>query len=78
VPDLVLISCARSETLESAARTVQSVRKAVPEGPVIAVGGALRTDKNEVKNRTGADIVTNIAAEAVAYCSRHARSLKRS
>lgn len=77
-PDLVLISCARSETLESAARTVQTVRKAVPEGPVIAVGGALRTDKNEVKNRTGADIVTNIAAEAVAYCSRHARSLKRS
>lgn len=74
-PDLVLITCARAETLEYAQQVVQTIRTTLKDGPVIAVGGALQVDKEEVKERTGADIVTSIAAEAVAYCSKHAKPM---
>lgn len=76
VPDLVLITCARLETLESVAQTVQLVRKALPDGPIIALGGAIEVSANELKEKTGVDIVTNVAAEAVGFCNEHINSEK--
>lgn len=73
-PDMVLISCARWETLESAANTVQTIRKAVAKPPLIALGGALTTPADTVIERTGVDIVTSVAEEAVAICARRVKS----
>ncbi len=78
VPDVILITCARWETLESVTQTVQLVRKALPDGPVIALGGAIEAPAKEVKEKTGVDIVTNVAAEAVALCNEHINSKKAS
>jgi methanogenic corrinoid protein MtbC1 len=77
-PDLVLITCARRETLETAAKTVQTIRKAALREPVIALGGAVQADEDEIKEQTGVDIVTNVAVEAVAFCTRQIRSQKPS
>lgn len=77
-PDLILITCGRRETLESVAQTVQIIRKTLPGGPVIAVGGAVSLDKSEVKELTGVDIVTNVAAEAVTFAGKHIRSQRSS
>jgi methylmalonyl-CoA mutase cobalamin-binding subunit len=68
VPDVVLITCARRETLESVANTVQTIRKAVSAAPLIAVGGAMKMKPQDVLDVTGADIVTNVAEEAVTLC----------
>jgi methanogenic corrinoid protein MtbC1 len=73
IPDLVLITCARSETLESVANTVQTIRNAVSNGPLLALGGALKMKQEDVIERTGVDLVTNVAEEAVAVCARRAR-----
>lgn len=73
-PQLVLITCARRETLESAAETVQRVRNAVVPAPVIALGGALTMNKEAVIERTGVDVVTNDVGEAVALASDNRRS----
>ena len=75
-PDLVLITCARLETLESVAHTVQLIRKALPDGPIIALGGAVEGPAKELKEKTGVDLVTNVAAEAVGFCSEHINSEK--
>ena len=77
-PDLVLITCARRETLETATKTVQTIRKAALRAPVIALGGAVQADEDEIKEQTGVDIVTNVAVEAVAFCTRQIRSQKPS
>jgi methanogenic corrinoid protein MtbC1 len=77
VPDLILITCSRSETLESVTNTVQTIRKVASGGPVIAVGGAMNTDREIVLQMTGADIVTNLAGEAVALCAERARPCGR-
>ncbi len=76
IPDLVLITCARRETLESVARTVQTIRTAAPTGPIVAVGGAMKMKEKDVIDLTGADIVTNVAEEAVAYCTKRKISQK--
>lgn len=73
-PDLVLITCSRREALETVANTVQIVKKAVSEAPVLAVGGALKLKKEEVLERTGADIVTSVAEEAMSFCAKRIRS----
>ncbi len=75
-PDLILVTCARRETLESARNTVQTIRKAVPVPPVLAVGGALKVEKEVVIEFTGADIVTNLAEEAVAFCMKRIKAQK--
>lgn len=77
-PDLVLITCARRETLETVGKTVQVIRKAALRGPVIALGGAVQADEDEIIEQTGVDIVTNVAVEAVAFCTRQIRSQKPS
>ncbi|WP_375227363.1 cobalamin B12-binding domain-containing protein [Roseobacter sp. S98] len=68
-PDLILITCARAETLESVCRTVQTIRSAVGSDVVIAMGGAIDGDNRELKELTGVDIVTRRVAEAVSYCT---------
>ncbi|MFK7765039.1 MAG: B12-binding domain-containing protein [Roseobacter sp.] len=73
VPDLILMSCARRETLRSITNTVQVIRNAVSEPPVLAVGGALKLNSEAVLEKTGVDIVTSNAGEAVAFCGRRRR-----
>ncbi len=73
VPDLILMSCARYEVLETIANTVQVIRNAVSDPPVLAVGGALEMNKEDVAEQTGVDIVTSSAEEAVAFCGRRRR-----
>lgn len=70
VPDMILMSCSRREILETIASTVQVIRKAVSDPPVLAVGGAFKVNKEYVAEKTGADIVTSNAEEAVAFCGR--------
>lgn len=77
-PDLVLITCARRETLESVRNTVQVIRNTVAVAPTLVVGGALKVTKEEVIELTDADIVTNIAEEAVAHCVKRIKSQKPS
>lgn len=72
-PDVILITCPRRETLESVTNTVQTIRNAVSESPVLALGGAIGLEKEDVIEMTGVDIVTNVAAEAVALCARRTK-----
>jgi methanogenic corrinoid protein MtbC1 len=76
VPDLVLITAARYETLESVAVAVHVLRSELKNGPMIALGGAVvELEKNKnLKDLTGVDIVTSSAAEAVAFCAKSARA----
>ena len=76
IPDMILISCARLETLEIAADTVQTIRQVVSDAPLIALGGALEMRAETVIEKTGVDIVANTAEEAVAVCSRRVNSQK--
>lgn len=73
-PDLVLITCARRESLESASETVQTVRNAVTPNPVIALGGAIKMKKEAVIERTSVDIVTSAVEEAVSLTAERRRS----
>ncbi|MEM9576989.1 MAG: hypothetical protein AAF999_08235 [Pseudomonadota bacterium] len=73
VPDIILITCARRETLETVTNTVQIIRNAVSECPVLALGGAIEMKKEDVIKMTGVDIVTNVAEEAVALCATRAK-----
>jgi len=73
-PHLVMITCARRETLESAAETVQTIRGAMVPAPVIALGGAIDMKKEAVIERTSVDVVTNVAEEAVSLAASHHRS----
>lgn len=73
-PDLVLISCARRETLKTATETIQTIRAALPKGPVIALGGAVLDDADDLKEQTGVDIVTSSAKDAVAFCAKSGKT----
>lgn len=73
-PDLILITSARRETLESVAQTVKTIRKSSTNPPLIAVGGSMQVPEEDVIELTGADFVTNAAEEAVARCARRLKS----
>lgn len=75
-PDLVLITCARRETLESVRKTVQVIRNSIAVPPVLAVGGAIKMAQEEIVELTDADIVTNLAEEALALCVKRIKSRK--
>ncbi|WP_299968827.1 cobalamin-dependent protein [uncultured Roseobacter sp.] len=77
-PDLVLISCARREGLETVAETVQTIRTSAPAGTIIALGGAVLQDADALEERTGVDIVTRNAKDAVSQFSRSGRTPTRS
>jgi len=68
VPDLILISCSRREILDSVVQTMQIIRKTLSPVPTTALGGALKMDKEKIKELTGVDIVTCAAHEAIAFC----------
>lgn len=68
--DLVLLSCSSDLALGNIAKTVASIRKAVPDGPIIALGGAFQADAARAKKLTGVDIVTNAAKDALAFCDK--------
>ncbi|MBW4708284.1 cobalamin B12-binding domain-containing protein [Roseobacter sp. YSTF-M11] len=76
-PDLILISCARLETLETVSETVQTIRATLSTGPVIALGGGVLDEVENLKERTGVDIVTNDAKDVVSFCSRRNKTLRR-
>ena len=76
MPDMILITSARRETLESVANTVQIVRKISPQPPLLVVGGAMQVPAEDVIELTGADLVTNVADEAVAHCVKRMKSQK--
>jgi len=73
-PDLVLITCARRETLDSVRNTVQVVRNSSAVPPTLAVGGAIKLAKEVVLELADADVVTNVAEEAVAVCVKRIKS----
>jgi methylmalonyl-CoA mutase cobalamin-binding subunit len=74
VPDLILITCGSYETVDSVARTVQTIRNALHNCPPIALGGSIVGDnKKKLAERTGVDIVTTRAGEAIAHVAGQAR-----
>lgn len=77
LPDLVMISCARRETLETVMETVQVIRTATNTGPVIALGGAVLDEADDLKKVTGVDIVTKTAKDAVTFCTKSGRMPNR-
>lgn len=76
-PDLVLITCACSETVESVAKTVQTIRNACRSAPPILLGGAIASGNHDLIERTGVDKVTCRADEALAYVAKHAARVVR-
>ncbi len=68
-PDLALVTCSRTENLDTVRRTVQTIRSAAPESCVIALGGLVTVCDKDLKADTGVDIVTSKAAEAVSFCA---------
>ncbi|MEM6888186.1 MAG: hypothetical protein AAF636_08610 [Pseudomonadota bacterium] len=65
-PQLVLISCGSDETVESVAQTVQGVKSSLPPASSLVIGGAGVRDNKKLRERTGVDLVTNQAGDAVA------------
>lgn len=74
MPDMILMTSARRETLESVSNTVQTVRNLTPQPPLVVVGGAMQVPTEDVTELTGADLVTNVAEEAVAFCVKRIKS----
>lgn len=73
-PDLLLITCCSEETVESVARTVQTIRKALHNSPPIFLGGGMVNDKKNLIERTGVDKLTNSAFEAVTHVTEQRSS----
>ncbi|MEM6372497.1 MAG: cobalamin B12-binding domain-containing protein [Pseudomonadota bacterium] len=76
-PDMVLMSCARADALALAAKTVKKIKAASDPIPVLAIGGSVRVDGDEIKRQTGVDLVTNVATEVVGFCTKRKRALGR-
>lgn len=77
-PGVVMISCSRNESLEMIREMVQSIRSAVSDAPMIALGGAVMLDTDDLQEQTGVDIVTGNAKDAAAACLKRARTVARS
>ncbi len=76
-PDMVLMSCARGSALDSIAKTVKKIKKAADPMPVLALGGAVRGDRDGMKDKTGVDLVTNTAKDVVSFCMKRHKALSR-
>ena len=76
-PDMVLMSCAQVAGLETIARNVKKVRRAIDPAPVIALGGALRGDSDGIRKKTGVDLVTNSAKDVVGFYTKRHKALSR-
>jgi methylmalonyl-CoA mutase cobalamin-binding subunit len=73
--DLILISCSGRDTLATIRRTVQIIRAAIPSCPAVVLGGSIKADKEELKDITGVDLVTNVVGEAVSFCAQRTNVL---
>ena len=69
VPDIIMITCARYETLAVIAETVHTIRRTVPVAPVLALGGAIKMDPVRIIEQTDVDVVTSNVQEAVNFCA---------
>ncbi|MEL6807190.1 MAG: cobalamin B12-binding domain-containing protein [Pseudomonadota bacterium] len=74
-PDMVLMSCARIDALALVTKTVKQIKAAADPAPVLAIGGPLRGNLEEIRKQTGVDLVTSIAAEVVGFCAKRKRAL---
>lgn len=76
-PNAVLFSCGRSAGLATIAQTVLTIRKVVFGAPVLALGGAVPDDGEDLLKATGVDVVTNTVKDVVAICMKQNRALSR-
>ncbi|WP_187428120.1 hypothetical protein ROLI_002460 [Roseobacter fucihabitans] len=74
-PDVVLITCSRNESLSTISATVRAIRRAGARDPLIALGGAITRDTENLEEQTGVDLVSNSAKAAAAACMRRSRIL---
>lgn len=74
-PDMVLFSCARGAALEYVARTVNKIRNLAAAPPVLALGGPIKGNANEIKEHTGIDLVTNSAKDVMSFCAKRQKAL---
>ncbi|MGX9355957.1 cobalamin B12-binding domain-containing protein [Roseobacteraceae bacterium S113] len=56
--DALMLSCSRPEGLASLARVIQDARNHLEKTPVLAVGGVVLEHAADIKEQTGADLVT--------------------
>ena len=76
-PDMILMSCARVEGLETIQRTVKKIKRAVVPAPVLAIGGALRGDADGIRKKADVDLVTNQAKDVVGFCAKRMKALPK-
>lgn len=76
-PDMVLMSCAQVSGLETIARNVKKIRRAIDPAPVIALGGAMRGDIDGIRKKTGVDLVTKSAKDVVGFYTKRRKALSR-
>lgn len=74
-PDMVLMSCARPDALETVAKTVKKIKSKVEHAPVLALGGPVRGDIDRLKEQTGVDLVTKNAADVIGFCTKRKKAL---
>lgn len=77
-PDMILWSCSRVLALEPVTKTVKKIKSSVDHVPVLAIGGPLRGKADGIRERTGVDLVTNVATDVMAFCTKRKRALGRS
>lgn len=66
--DAVLISSSGSESLESLARMVETIRQAASVCPPVVIGGNILGQDVDVKALTGADFATSDPGKALEFC----------
>ena len=76
-PDMILFSCARPEALETVSKTIKRIRRSMDPAPVIALGGAVRGDIDQMALITGVDLVTNAAKDVVGLCTKRLKALTK-
>ncbi|MEX0310713.1 MAG: cobalamin B12-binding domain-containing protein [Tateyamaria sp.] len=76
-PEMVLFSCARAAALETVRRTVTRIKSAVDPVPVLAAGGGVCGQADEIRDQTGVDLVTNTAKDVVGFTTKRAKALGR-
>ncbi len=76
-PDMVLMSCAQVNGLETIAQSVKKIRRATDPVPVLALGGAVRGDFDGIRKKTGVDLVTKSAKDVVGFYTKRRKALSR-
>lgn len=76
-PDMVLMSCAQVSGLETVARNVRKIRRAIDPAPVIALGGSMRGDIDGIRSKTDVDLVTKSAKDVVGFYTKRHKALSK-